>query len=129
MAALGWLLNLGFAGGGESPAPVVTETFSGGYEERGSYHVFKRKLRLDDDIQEEVKEIIKDVAVRSIEADTTDDRQTLRELEIALRVRLRVQDILYKQLYLSALKKWKAEVERQISIQREDEAIAVLLLL
>jgi hypothetical protein len=97
-----------------------TETFSGGWE-RHPYLRGPRRVRFkfkDEEIPQPVGEIVQSLA-ETIPPDTLS-----RDLEIALRLRLRNQEIAYRFVYLILLEQ---EVER-IRTRQDKEAVELLLL-
>lgn len=122
MAALGWILNLGFAGGGEAP-PVVEETT----QPTGGYYPYRKKKRIvqPDEEKTQDKEAIK-VIDRVSEAIAA-DRPKRDDVELALRLALQQQDIMYRAIYLNMaldeLEEIEKERKRQAMMIEEENAI------
>lgn len=126
-------------GSGGSIALVVTrgyaaaaaeapETSTGGWFDE----MWRRKRQREyeeEHIPEQVKEIIEDVAERSVKKRVTQgERETVRDLEIALRVRLRTQELLFQQIYLDALKDWRVMLQkRSDAMLAEEKEIATII--
>ena len=118
-------------------AEVATvEAFSGGYE------VWKYRPRVrfkfKDEEEKEAAQIIEDVAEVVLNAPDNrikpDYRAIARDMELALRLKLHVQDIEYKKIYgrwlkkeIQAYKSYKREKEIKRRRKQEEELIIFML--
>lgn len=119
MAALGWLLNLGFAASPSGAVVVVAPVVSngGGYLYPMDRPVRRKKFRADDEQEKKAKPILEDIA-----ANIDPVYETSSDYELILRLRLREQGLIYKSLYLKWLKKAAQEKKAILEeIQKEEQ--------
>lgn len=83
MAALGWLLNLGFAGGGDaSPAVEEETTVTGGWP---SYGYRRKKKKRIDEVEEKIES--QEIEIQDIEKKLAAERQERGRLESKKRLK------------------------------------------
>lgn len=113
---------------GMSAVAVSGETFSGGYEHHPWAYRPRKRYKTRDKEEEKAAEVVAEVAERVI---VRHDDTSAKDLEIALRINLQLEGLIYKKIYLKWLKQeaqkfieFKAKQKRR----REEEEIILLLL-
>lgn len=104
---------------GEAVAEVA-ETFSGGYFD---YDAHRPKFKPKTKEEKKAAPIIEQIAENII---ATELVETKREIELVLRLRLRQEGLIYKNLYLS----WiiRQDKIRKAAIRRREEELIILML-
>lgn len=119
---------MGFAGGG-----AVEEFFSGGYDEHPWKYRPRVRYKFKDEEEKKVAKIVEDVTERQLEITEIDEVVTTRDLEISIRLNLRLQGLIFKQLYMqwiqSEVKKIRAYQKAQKTKKRRRKEIELVILM
>ena len=94
-----------------SPLPIpgapaaVAETFSGGWEDYRQHPYLRspyRRKKAED--KEKIAVVIESLAQQPLIENVDDERELVKALEFALRLRLRAENLIYRDIFLSQLK-------------------------
>ena len=115
---------LGLPYAGEVAPEVVEETYSGGYFDFEALRLPRRQFKAKTKEQREAKPVLEDIN----EQLQTPGIETQDDLEIVLRMRLRLQGIRYQELYMEWLEQGLEQKKAAIKRKRRNKAITLLLL-
>ena len=104
--------------------PEAEETYSGGYFDFEALRLPRRRFEAETEEEREAKPVLEDIN----EQLQTPGVETRTDLEIVLRMRLRLQGIRYQELYMEWLEQGLEQKKAAIKRKRRNKAITLLLL-
>lgn len=125
---LGWVLNLGFAGGSQAAQPEP-EVYAGGWEHHPWKYRPRRRFKFEDEEEKKAAKVIEDIIESEIEHLPEPLEEIERDVEIALRLRLQTQALAYRRIYKQFIIKELRRIQKQMRRQREEEELAIAMLI
>ena len=103
---------------------ITPEAYSGGYFDYEALRLPRRRFEAETEEEREAKSVLEDIN----EQLQTPGVETRTDLEIVLRMRLRLQGIRYQELYMEWLEQGLEQKKAAIKRKRRNKAITLLLL-
>ena len=103
---------------------ITPEAYSGGYFDYEALRLPRRRFEAETEEEREAKPVLEDIN----EQLQTPGVETRTDLEIVLRMRLRLQGIRYQELYMEWLEQGLEQKKAAIKRKRRNKAITLLLL-